>query len=133
MTVKPAININVKNVGKVHWSKAEVIILDKLPEYRKYRCCMCSQIEKNLIICSKIDTVLHPKATSCRFVKSYEDERGWQYFVRSGIGSENFKIFYLKPGKNGGHGYRGTPWRDSFDEAQSDLNTVAEKKHWIEK
>ncbi|MEN6385228.1 MAG: hypothetical protein ABFD79_08505 [Phycisphaerales bacterium] len=42
-------------------------------------------------------------------------------------------MFYLKPGKTGGgHAYRILPWQNYFDEAQTDLNMLAQKKRWEE-
>lgn len=34
----------------------------------------------------------------------YRDDRGWTYMVRGGIGLQDFKGFYNKPGKDGWHG-----------------------------
>jgi hypothetical protein len=62
--------------------------------------------------------------------KVYLDKRGWQYFVRSGIGGDRFKAFYRKPGQDGEHGYTRLSWRDSFGEAQVDLDALAEAKGW---
>jgi hypothetical protein len=51
----------------------------------------------------------------------------------SGIGENTYKARYQKPEKNGSAGWKGVaavPWRKSFDEAQADLNALAEKKGW---
>lgn len=102
-------------------------------EYFKFRCCMCPNVRSPAIrVCPGIINSLHSNDSPCRFVKIYEDNRGWQYFVRGGIGVSHFKVFYRKPGKpDNGHGYKTLPWRDNFDEAQTDLNTLARKKGWI--
>lgn len=99
-----------------------------MPEYNEFRCCLCPQINSDRQICPAPDG-----DKPCRFVKQYTDERGWTYFVRSGIGGETFKTFYLKPGKlYGGHGWRGAPWRHTFDAAQADLNKIAKQRNWQE-
>ena len=107
------------------------------PEYLEHRCCMCPNSygdnNDSKTICPGRSNSLHKKDSPCRFVKAYLDQRGWKYFVHSGIGGTTFKTFYLKPGKiGGGHGCRSTEWRDSFDKAQSDLNQMAKAKGWQE-
>ena len=78
-----------------------------MPEYLNQRCCMCPNVQRDVFICPGIANTPHPEDSLCRFVKTYQDERGWRYFVHSGIGGEEFKTFYLKPGKSGGgHAYR---------------------------
>lgn len=102
-------------------------------EYRELRCCMCPNINDAKTICPGIPNSPHPEDSPCRFTRTYQDNRGWQYFVHSGIGGTTFKTFYLKPGKTGGgHGCRATDWRNSFDEAQADLNRLAKAKGWSE-
>ena len=105
-------------------------------EYLKSRCCMCPNSEsdkQSLSICPGIIGTLHEQETPCRFVKIYQDNRGWIYSVHSGIGGDTFKTFYLKPGKSGGgHGCSSVDWQNSFDEAQADLNSLAESKKWKE-
>jgi len=68
-------------------------------------------------------------------VKQYFDPRGHVYFVRAGLGENNFKTFCRKPDKAPGygeHGYRNTPWRTTPEEAQEDLNALALRKKWKE-
>lgn len=60
----------------------------------------------------------------------YRDDRGWTYMVRGGIGQQDFKGFYNKPGKDGWHGCRALPWRKTYEEAQKDLDDYARKKGW---
>lgn len=65
-------------------------------------------------------------------MNQYHDDRGWAYFVRAGLG-EKFKIFYLKPAKPrnfGEHAYWDTPWRETVNHAQEDLDTLALVKGW---
>lgn len=106
-----------------------------MPEYLKFRCCMCPNIELHKTICPAL---YHKKEeTPCRFIKIYTDCRGWIYFVRSGIGESNYKGFYAKneedyKSEHRQHGMRAMEWRKSFDEAQKDLNIYAEKKGWQE-
>lgn len=99
-------------------------------EYLQFRCCMCPNKQRGLLICPAIPGILHPEESPCRFVKIYQDDRGWKYFVRTGIGENNYKTFYQKPGKKSPHGYTRLTWRETFDEAQSDLNLLAESKGW---
>jgi hypothetical protein len=68
----------------------------------------------------------------CDFKIAFQDERGWIYFVRSGLGVSTFKAFFRKPGKSGSHGCRMTEWRGTFSAAQEDLNWLAKKKGWKE-
>lgn len=97
------------------------------------RCCMCPNVQKDTQECPGIPGTPHPTASRCRFVKTYIDSRGWKYRVMSGLGENTFKARYQKPEKHGDTGWKGlasVPWRKSFDEAQADLNLLAEKKGW---
>ena len=71
-----------------------------------------------------------------RMPKKYIDDRGWKYQVMSGIGSDPaFKARYQRPEKQGDVGWKGlaaVPWRPSREEAQADLDHLAEKKGWTE-
>ena len=99
------------------------------------RCCMCPNIQRNEPTCPGIPKTPHPSASPCRFVRSYQDNRGWKYKVMSGIGENKFKARYQKPNKHGNVGWKGlacVPWRSTFDEAQADLNEIAEKRGWTE-
>lgn len=105
------------------------------PEYLEMRCCMCPNHEKNTQECPGIPGTLHTKPSPCRFVKAYIDNRGWKYKVMAGLGDNTFKARYQKPEKNGSIGWKGlhaVPWRNSFDEAQADLNAYAKQKGWAE-
>lgn len=96
---------------------------------KEFRCCLCPQINSDRQICPA------PGGDKpCRFVKRFVDDRGWEYFVRAGLGyPPPYKTFYRKPGKPlDGHGWRGTQWQDSFDAAQADLNREAKKRGWKE-
>ena len=51
----------------------------------------------------------------------------------SGIGENRFKGRYQDEKHNGNAGWKGMrqlPWRESFDEAQEDLNSLATTKKW---
>lgn len=96
---------------------------------------MCPNMEKNEQECPGIQGSLHPNPSPCRFVKAYIDDRGWKYKVMPGISGSTFKARYQKPEKQGSIGWKGltaVPWRDSFDEAQADLNEYAKRKGWSE-
>lgn len=65
--------------------------------------------------------------------KKYIDSRGWKYQVMSGLGQDTFKARYQRPEKHGDVGWKGlagVPWRKTFEEAQADLDQLAEKKGW---
>ena len=66
----------------------------------------------------------------------YIDARGWKYQVMSGIGSEPaYKARYQKPEKHGSDGWKcltTVPWRKTVEEAQADLDQLAERKGWAE-
>lgn len=86
-------------------------------------------------MCSNGDTpvcAICPANIPCIYMKSYVDQRGWKYKVMNGIGGDNFKVNYNKPGKSGWHGVKNLPRREFFDQAQADLNQLAEKKGWKE-
>ena len=66
-------------------------------------------------------------------MNQYHDDRGWTYFVRGGLGENQFKAFYRKPDKKPGmgeHAYRNTPWRETANQAQEDLDKLAQVKGW---
>jgi hypothetical protein len=108
------------------------MIETKLPEYLPFRCCMCPNLSApDKTICPAAP-ILHPEESLCRFVKTYIDKRGWRYKVMGGLGGSDFKARYNKPGKIGWKCFTVLPWRNSFDEAQADLNTYAGKKVWKE-
>lgn len=98
-------------------------------EYLEYRCCMCPNIGTANTVCP---AGMWKGETPCRFVKAYTDSRKATYFVRGSIGADCYKTFVLKPLKSSSHGFRALPWRDSFDEAQADLNRYAKKHAWSE-
>lgn len=89
---------------------------------RDWPCCMCpaDNIQEARVACDN----------KCDFFLVFEDRRGWTYFVRSGLGKNQFKMFYLKPGKTSGHACRNLPWRETFAKAQEDLNALAIRKGW---
>lgn len=100
-------------------------------EYRKYRCCMCPNGD-NVQNTQCPTGHFKKEITTCRFVKTYIDKRGWKYKVMPGLGENNFKARYQKPGKTGWKCMKNLNWKKSFDEAQSDLNIMAKKKGWNE-
>ncbi len=68
-------------------------------------------------------------------MKKYIDSRGWKYQVMSGLGENSFKARYQRPEKCGDVGWKGlstVPWQGSREEAQTDLDRLAEKKGWKE-
>ncbi len=75
---------------------------------------------------------MKPDITTCRFVKAYIDARGWRYKVMGGLGENNYKARYQKPGKSGWKCMKNMEWRKSYDEAQRDLNARAKLKKWDE-
>ncbi len=100
------------------------------PEYIKFRCCMCpnNDMPENRKCPAK---PFQSKITDCRFVKAYIDERGWKYKVMPGLGDSNFKARYQKPGKSGWKCMTNMKWCKTFDEAQTDLNNMANLKKMV--
>lgn len=65
--------------------------------------------------------------------KKYIDSRGRKYKVMSGLGDNAFKARYQRPEKQGDVGWKGlaaVPWRSTREEAQADLDQLAQKKGW---
>ncbi|MHB1152073.1 MAG: hypothetical protein ACYCWE_09750 [Eubacteriales bacterium] len=64
----------------------------------------------------------------------YIDSRGWKYRVMPGISDPpSYKARYQNDKHTGGTGWHGVPimkWRETFKEAQADLDEVAKKKGW---
>ena len=61
----------------------------------------------------------------------YKDKRGWRYKVMPGIGPSAFKTRCLRPDKadtDSWKCYAKLPWRNTFDEAQADLDGYASEK-----
>lgn len=88
---------------------------------REFPCCMCPSLASNF----KLE-----RCANCDYAVTYEDKRGYTYFVRSGIGGV-FKAFYTKPGtKKQKSCAVFKEWRNSFTEAQADLNRVAKERGW---
>lgn len=97
---------------------------------RDYRCCMCPQRDSSSVVCptgpGKIEE------TVCDFVIIWADKRGWKYKVMGDLAG-TFKGRYQDDkhtGDIGWHGMRQMERRDSFDEAQEDLNRYAKEKGW---
>lgn len=104
-----------------------------MPEYLEYRCCMCPQVNSPSLICPAMVGVQQPGHCHCRFVRGYLDERGRKYYVCRGKPQDHFKPFYLNPrGKGGMHSSRTFGCRNTFDEAQADLNKMAKERGWRE-
>lgn len=105
------------------------------PEYLTFRCCMCpNRNTPSSRICPSGGPE-NKLQTFCRFVKSYVDSRGWKYRVMSGTGGDNYKARYQRADKHGSDGWHGVtnlPRRNTFDDAQRDLNALAEKRGWRE-
>lgn len=92
---------------------------------REYPCCLCPAKHENF-------KQIPQECKKCDFKVEYVDKRGWIYFVRAGIGLNTYKIFYKKPNKTGAHSYKATDWKDTFTEAQIQLNQLAKEKGWKE-
>lgn len=93
---------------------------------RTYPCCLCPAAYSDF---QKKEDVCFP----CGFIKTFNDDRGWEYFVRGGIGENSYKAFYRKPNSRRERGCTMVPWRKSFNEAQVDLNLLGKKKDWKER
>lgn len=67
--------------------------------------------------------------------KKYIDDRGWRYQVMPSFVENAYKARYQKPEKHGSVGWKGlatVPWRSTREEAQADLDRLAEAKGWRE-
>ena len=67
----------------------------------------------------------------------YKDKRGWLFEVRSGIGEDQWKVFYWKPRKDGNlsvgwHGSKSFHWWPTKAEAEEELLSVAVAREWQE-
>ncbi len=102
-------------------------------EIRRNPCCMCPALSVDFKerVCDGTQDFMGELVSKCSFVVTFIDERGWEYFIRSGIGQKQFKTFYRKPGSAKEKGYSRVVWRDSFREAQIDLNELGSNKQWI--
>lgn len=99
-------------------------------EARNYRCCMCPQIDENSHICP-----VGPgktEETTCDFVVVWMDSRGWKYKVMGDL-TGTFKGHYQNNKQNGDIGWKSMKQmkrKETFDQAQEDLNQYAKKKRW---
>lgn len=104
-------------------------------DIREYPCCMCPALEHDFQkeICDGQSIFLRKIVGPCNFVNRFKDDRGRLFFVRKGLGDNNYKTFFMKPGQKYSEGrwYRNLPWCKSFRIAQEDLNKLALKKGWI--
>jgi hypothetical protein len=96
---------------------------------------MCPNRDKKETICPGVPESPHPKPSPCKFVRSYLDAEGNKVFVDTGLWNygEHFMSFRRKPKAGAGMHRVKTkflPERESFDEAQEDLNEYAEQKGW---
>lgn len=97
----------------------------KADEVRNIACCMCkADVNFKTGIC-----------VNCDFKVAWQDERGWVYHVRSGLGESQYKGFFTKESKDFNRGMKShamiaMTWREYFSQAQEDLNRHAKKKGW---
>ncbi len=101
-----------------------------MPEYLKWRCCLCPNINEQKTICPAI--YFKQEETQCRFVKIYIDAREWLFKVMYDDYDKGYKSHYKRPGRKGWSRMSHFEFRESFDDAQADLNSYAEKKGWKE-
>lgn len=101
-----------------------------MEEYLLFRCCLCPNIGKDEIICPGIEG---QSPSLCRFVKTYIDSKGCKYKVIPENGADRFKAKYqvVEHSDNARWKWvRQLNWKNSFDEAQADLNRLAKDKKW---
>ena len=63
----------------------------------------------------------------------YIDDRKWIYKVRQGLAPGIWKAYFHKPGRTMRIGWKclkELPWRDSFADAQRDLDDLAKIRGW---
>ncbi len=99
----------------------DALSLEQSEVFREFPCCLCPAESENFQkdVCK-----------DCGFVSIYKDVRGWVYFVRAGMGLKNFKTFYVKPNNKKQKGCTIFEWKDTFSEAQIELNKVAKERNW---
>ena len=64
----------------------------------------------------------------------YQDFRGWKYKVSEDFPKNIFKVSYHRPDSPENicwRFYPRVPWRNTFAEAQADLDLLAKEKNWI--
>lgn len=61
---------------------------------------------------------------------AYRDVEGNTYRVMPGIGLRTYKARKNKPGSPSWKGVRQLEWRGAFEEAQSDLDALAQRNGW---
>lgn len=89
-------------------------------DVRDMKCCMCPADHKTFA----------GKCDNCNFAVTFEDDRGYRYFVRRGLG-DVYKTFYTVPGKAKQRSCQVfKEWRETFTQAQEDLNRVANERGW---
>jgi hypothetical protein len=83
------------------------------------------------LICPGAEGTLHPKTTQCDFVCTFFDDKGCGIVVARGLGRNQYMA--MRPSLSGSH-HRvkspSLPVRETFDEAQTDLNNYAAIKKW---
>lgn len=106
-----------------------------MPEYLKYRCCICPNSSKPFgsrlykALCPPNSISKKPE-TPCRFVKDYIDKFGNVYTVL-GDDKRRYRIREKPHGRSRWLAF-GTAAYQYFDDAQSELNTLAQEKRWDE-
>lgn len=83
----------------------------------RYRCCMCPNIGTSVDTCKD--------GEPCRFVVGWKDRRHRRYTVQQDARGRGCKAFVHRPDSDTARPMKSLPWRESFDEAQQDLNTHA--------
>lgn len=99
-------------------------------ETRDYRCCMCPQRDSDQRMCPSGPG--KAEVTQCDFVVVWIDARGWKYKVMGDLAG-TFKGRYQDNKHSGDIGWKGMRQmvrRETFDQAQEDLNQYAKSKGW---
>jgi hypothetical protein len=100
---------------------------------RTERCCICPKTysKKKSGLCPGIPGTPHPKQSTCDFENVWHDTNGKAVFVDSGIGGKNYMSF-RRSDSGGLHRVKTKylPVRETFDEAQKDLNLYATTYGW---
>lgn len=90
---------------------------------RDFPCCMCPALADKAFKTGRCE--------NCDFALTFEDDRGYRYFIRSGLGDVGYKAFYTVPGKAKKRSCQVfKEWRENFAAAQEDLNRVAKERGW---
>ena len=87
----------------------------------------------NTMVCGKCTHILSDfkkVCNKCNFTRCYIDRLGNIYFVRPGLFTKKFRVFYLDSRTRKQYECEKTLYYYSFADAQSELNALARAHNW---